>query len=161
MSANRPIVHLNDKTTQRRRTNKMNNSQKEVQTKLTKGLLDLIVLQFLETEPMHGYQLITTIRKRFGVYLGPSTIYPLLSTLEVKGYIKSKWNMDNERPRKVYELTNDGKTVLAFTANSLTMICRGMKTEVKSELEAQIAPSGNDHTSKKINNFQTTARAEK
>ena len=136
----------------------MNNGQKEVQTKLTKGLLDLIVLQFLETEPMHGYQLITTIRKRFGVYLGPSTIYPLLSTLEVKGYIKSKWNMDNERPRKVYELTNDGKTVLAFTANSLTLICRGMKTEVKSELETQIAPFGNDHTSKRIGNLQAIAK---
>lgn len=136
----------------------MKNFQNEVQAKLTKGLLDLIILQFLETEPMHGYQLITTIRKCFGVYLGPSTIYPLLGTLEKKGNIKSEWNMNNERPRKVYSLTNDGKAVLTFTSNSLTMICRGMKTEVKSELDAQIAPFGNDHTSKRINNFQTIAK---
>jgi DNA-binding PadR family transcriptional regulator len=136
----------------------MNNSQKEVQTKLTKGLLDLIVLQFLETEPMHGYQIITTIRKRFGVYLGPSTIYPLLGALEEKGYIKSEWNMNNERPRKVYELTNDGKTVLAFTANSLTMICRGIKTEAKSELEVQTVPLGNDHTPRRICNLQGIAK---
>jgi DNA-binding PadR family transcriptional regulator len=136
----------------------MNNPQKEVQTKLTKGLLDLIVLQFLETEPMHGYQMITTIRKRFGVYLGPSTIYPLLGALEEKGYIESKWNMDNERPRKVYELTNDGKTVLTFTANSLTMICRGIKTEAKSELEVQSAHFGNDHTSKRIDNLQAIVK---
>lgn len=136
----------------------MNNPQKEVQTKLTKGLLDLIVLQFLETEPMHGYQLITTIRKRFGVYLGPSTIYPLLNTIEKKGYIKSEWNMDNERPRKVYVLTNEGKAVLAFTNNSLTMICRGMKTEIKSEPDVQIAPFRDEHTSKRINNFQAIAK---
>jgi DNA-binding PadR family transcriptional regulator len=136
----------------------MNNPQKEVQTKLTKGLLDLIVLQFLETESMHGYKIITAIRKSFGVYLGPSTIYPLLGTLEEKGYVKSKWNMDNERPRKVYELTNDGKTVLAFTANSLTMICRDMKTEVKSEFEAQIAYSGNDHTPKRTNNLRAIVK---
>jgi DNA-binding PadR family transcriptional regulator len=136
----------------------MNNVQKEVQTKLTKGLLDLIVLQFLETEPMHGYQIITTIRKSFGVYLGPSTIYPLLNTLEKKGYIKSKWNMDNERPRKVYELTNDGKTVLTFTANSLTMICRGIKTEAKSELEMQTVHFGNVHISKRIDNLQAIVR---
>ncbi len=136
----------------------MNNPQKEVQTKLTKGLLDLIVLQFLETESMHGYKMITAIRKSFGVYLGPSTIYPLLNTLEEKGYIKSKWNMDNERPRKVYDLTNDGKTVLTFTANSLTMICRGMKTEIKSELEAQIAPFGNVHASKRIDNVQAIVK---
>jgi DNA-binding PadR family transcriptional regulator len=136
----------------------MNNAQKEVQNKLTKGLLDLIVLQFLETEPMHGYQIITTIRKSFGVYLGPSTIYPLLNTLEKKGYIKSKWNMDNERPRKVYNLTNDGKTTLTFTANSLTMIRRGIKTEVKSELEVQTAHFGNDHTPKRIDNLHAIVK---
>ena len=61
-------------------------SQKEVSTKLMKGLLDLIILQFLSTEPMHGYQVITKIRKNYGVYFGPSTIYPLLGTLEKKGY---------------------------------------------------------------------------
>jgi DNA-binding PadR family transcriptional regulator len=52
----------------------MNNTK--VQVKLTKGLLDLIVLQFLNAESMHGYQIITKIRKTFGVYFGPSTVYP-------------------------------------------------------------------------------------
>jgi len=33
-------------------------SQKEVSTKLTKGLLYLIILQYLSTEPMHGYQVV-------------------------------------------------------------------------------------------------------
>jgi DNA-binding PadR family transcriptional regulator len=51
------------------------NSQKGVSTKLMKGLLDMIILQFLNGEPMHGYQIITKIRKNFGVYFGPSTIY--------------------------------------------------------------------------------------
>jgi len=64
----------------------MVNMQKEVQVKLAKGLLDLIILQFLNTEPMHGYEIITKVRKTFGVYFGPSTVYPLLSTLEKKGY---------------------------------------------------------------------------
>jgi DNA-binding PadR family transcriptional regulator len=132
----------------------MKNIQKEVQTKLTKGLLDLIVLQFLEGEPMHGYQIITTIRKSFGVYFGPSTVYPLLSALEEKGYVKSKWNMNNERPRKVYELTNDGKNVLNFTANSLSMICRGIKTEAKSEFEVQATPFENDHMPKRMYSLQ-------
>ena len=86
------------------------NSQKEVSTKLMKGLLDLIILQFLSTQPMHGYQVITKIRKNFGVYFGPSTIYPLLGTLEKKGFVKSEWNMNFERPRKIYSLTTMGKT---------------------------------------------------
>ena len=58
---------------------------KDIQTKLTKNLLDTIILQYLEKESMHGYQIITNIRKDFGVYLGPSTVYPLLGHLGKKG----------------------------------------------------------------------------
>jgi PadR family transcriptional regulator PadR len=99
-------------------------SQKEVSTKLMKGLLDLIILQFLSNQPMHGYQVITKIHKNFGVYFGPSTIYPLLGTLEKKGYVDSHWDMNFERPRKVYKLTNDGQSMLNYTEDSLSMICR-------------------------------------
>ncbi|MCL2476842.1 PadR family transcriptional regulator [Candidatus Bathycorpusculum sp.] len=99
-------------------------TQKEVSTKLTKGLLDVIVLQFLSVESMHGYQIITKIRKNFGVYFGPSTIYPLLGLLEKKGFIDSKWDMSCERPRKIYRLTADGQSALSFTEESLAFICR-------------------------------------
>jgi PadR family transcriptional regulator PadR len=109
---------------------------KEIQTKLTKGLLDMIVLQFLEQQPMHGYQVITKIRKSFGVYFGPSTIYPLLNILEKKGYIKSQWNMECERPRKVYSLTHDGESLLNFTEGSLSLICKTMSSESKTRIEA-------------------------
>jgi PadR family transcriptional regulator PadR len=102
----------------------MVNNSKEVQVKLMKGLLDMVVLQFLSSQPMHGYQIITKIRKTFGVYFGPSTIYPLLNALEKKGYVKSEWNMQNERPRKVYKLTNEGQNLLNFTEDSLNFICK-------------------------------------
>jgi len=110
------------------------NAQKEVQTKLMKGLLDLIVLQFLSSQPMHGYQVITKIRKSFGVYFGPSTIYPLLGTLEKKGYVNSVWNMESERPRKIYELTNEGQSLLNFTEDSLNFICRRISTTPNPEV---------------------------
>ena len=113
-----------------------NNYQKEVQTKLTKGLLDMIILQYLDRESMHGYQIITKIRKGFGVYFGPSTVYPLLGALEKKGYVKSAWNMDTERPRKVYKLTNEGKNVLSFTESSLNLICKNMVTDSKIRIQA-------------------------
>jgi PadR family transcriptional regulator, regulatory protein PadR len=114
----------------------INNYQKEAQTKLTKGLLDMIILQYLDQESMHGYQLITTIRKSFGVYFGPSTVYPLLALLEKKGYVKSTWNMDTERPRKVYKLTNEGKNALSFTESSLNLICKNMVTDSKIQMQA-------------------------
>jgi PadR family transcriptional regulator, regulatory protein PadR len=108
----------------------MANVQKEVQVKLAKGLLDLIILQFLNTQPMHGYELITKVRKTFGVYFGPSTVYPLLASLEKKGYIASQWDMENERPRKVYNLTIDGHNMLSFTENSLNLICQKMGSNI-------------------------------
>ncbi len=110
----------------------MTNPQKETQVKLMKGLLDLIVLQFLNAQPMHGYQIITKIRKSFGVYFGPSTIYPLLATLEKKGYVNSEWNMATERPRKIYKLTNEGNNLLNFTEDSLNFICRKISSSANT-----------------------------
>jgi PadR family transcriptional regulator PadR len=112
----------------------MGNIQKEIQVKLTKGLLDLIVLQFLHTQPMHGYQIITKIRKSFGVYFGPSTIYPLLATLEKKGYVNSQWNMNTERPRKTYQLTNEGQSMLNFTENTLNLLRQKMGISCTSHM---------------------------
>jgi len=121
----------------------MTNPQKEVQVKLMKGLLDLIVLQFLSSQPMHGYQIITKIRKNFGVYFGPSTIYPLLATLEKKGHVTSEWNMKTERPRKIYKLTTEGNNLLNFTENSLNFICRKIgpstNTDITVETPSQAA----------------------
>jgi PadR family transcriptional regulator PadR len=115
----------------------MGNIQKEVQAKLAKGLLDLIILQFLNSQPMHGYQVITKIRKTFGVYFGPSTIYPLLATLEKKGFVNSQWNMNNERPRKIYNLTTEGQNILNFTENSLNLICRKISTSANTDIAVE------------------------
>ncbi len=111
------------------------NSQKEVQTKLAKGLLDMIIMQYLDQKPMHGYQVITKVRKDFGVYFGPSTIYPLLGLLEKKGCIKSEWNMTTERPRKVYSLTSDGKSLLSFTENSLSLIRKNLENNNTTQIQ--------------------------
>lgn len=118
----------------------MINNQKEVQVKLTKGLLDLICLQLLNTQPMHGYQIITKIRKNFGVYFGPSTIYPLLTNLERKKYIESKWDMTFERPRKVYHLTSEGQAMLNFTENSLSMVIHKLNPVETSHVTIQANP---------------------
>ena len=107
---------------------KMRQKLREVQMKLMRGLLDLVILQFLKVEPMHGYSIITSIRKNFGVYFGPSTIYPLLGVLEDKGYIKSAWDLKNDRPRKVYSLTPEGGNLLNGTEESLNSICRRLNS---------------------------------
>ena len=135
---------------------KATNCQKEVSTKLTKGLLDLIILQFLSGQPMHGYQIITKTRKNFGVYFGPSTVYPLLNTLEKKGFVKSEWNMNFDRPRKIYSLTNDGQNMLNFTEESLNLICRKIGTQTNTETIEPSAQPGVTMIAKKGISAQTS-----
>jgi DNA-binding PadR family transcriptional regulator len=69
----------------------------------------------------------------FGVYFGPSTIYPLLCSLEKKGRVTSGWNMEGERPRKVYKLTSGGQELLNFTENSLHLIFKTIGTNGMSK----------------------------
>ncbi len=114
-------------TTKTHRKNKMKKKLK-VQIKHMRGLLDLVILQFLKVKPMHGYSIITGIRRNFGVYFGPSTIYPLLGVMEQKGYIKSEWDLKNDRPKKVYSITPDGDNLLNGTEESLTHICRRLSS---------------------------------
>jgi PadR family transcriptional regulator PadR len=135
---------------------KMGNIQKEVQAKLAKGLLDLIVLQFLNGQPMHGYQIITKIRKSFGVYFGPSTIYPLLASLEKKGYVNSEWNMTTERPRKIYNITTEGQSMLNFTENSLNLLCQKIGTSCVPQINVEAGSMS--HLSKKTRFMPTLAK---
>jgi DNA-binding PadR family transcriptional regulator len=113
-----------------------NNFRNEVQTKLTRGLLDMIILQYLNQESMHGYQLMTKIRKGFGVYFGPSSVYPALRILEKKTCVRSAWSMDWERPRKVYSLTDEGKRYLSLAESSLNFICKNIVTDNKIQIQA-------------------------
>jgi len=99
MSQERPIVHGRTKYN-KEKNKKMNNPQKEAQTKLTKGLLDMIVLQLLRNQPMHGYQIITAYAEASEYTSDPAPVYPLLGTLEKKGHVKSDWDMTHERPAK-------------------------------------------------------------
>lgn len=98
-------------------------AMKKVDQDLTRGMLDLIVLGLLKCKSTHGYGIITSIRKNFGVYFGPSTIYPFLKDLEKQGQIKSQWDMSHERPRKVYSLTPKGDDLLIGAEQSLRTFC--------------------------------------
>ncbi len=55
--------------------------------------------------------------------------------MEKKNYVKYEWNMDSERPRKVYALTNNGKAMLEYTAGSLRAICKTIGAN-NSQLDA-------------------------
>jgi DNA-binding PadR family transcriptional regulator len=99
-------------------------SNQEVLVKTLKGMLDIIILKMLNDKPMHGYAFISIIRKRFGVYFGPSTIYPLLAGLAREGYVVCEWKTVGEygRPIKVYTITERGRRFLEERERGLMIV---------------------------------------
>ena len=102
----RPLKHRNEQ--------KMDENANQIQAQMMRGLRYFIVLNLLKNQPMHGYGIITLIRKKFGTYLGPSSIYPLLNDLEDWNYLESTWETKNFHPKRIYNLTIHGHKLLDY-----------------------------------------------
>jgi transcriptional regulator len=86
---------------------------------LLQGTLDLLVLQVLELEPMHGWGVAQRIEQRSGEALkvGQGSLYPALHRLEYRGWIKAEWRAsENNRRAKYYALTAAGRKQLKAEA---------------------------------------------
>lgn len=84
-------------------------------TDLLQGTLDLLILQTLALEPMHGWGVAQRIQQvsEDVLQIGQGSLYPALHRLEYKGWIRSDWgNSENNRRAKYYSLTATGKRQL-------------------------------------------------
>ncbi len=84
----------------------------ELQERIVKSFLDVVVLTELSNKPLSGYDVITLIYKKFSILLSSGTVYSLLYSLERNGLIKATLN----QRRRDYSLTEKGReTVRAIT----------------------------------------------
>lgn len=77
--------------------------------------LDVVMLGLLEVKrELHGYAMIDYIKKNYGIFLGPSTVYPILRSLERKGDVESRWELSDQtnKHQKRYSITSQGKQTL-------------------------------------------------
>ena len=77
--------------------------------------METILLELLNERGengLHGYALILLLRKKFGVYISSSTIYPELKMIEEKGLATSIWRIDGSKPRNVYRISETGQRLL-------------------------------------------------
>jgi PadR family transcriptional regulator PadR len=84
-------------------------------TDLLQGTLDLLILQTLALEPMHGWGVAQRIQRvsNDALQIGQGSLYPALYRLEYKGWIKAEWgNSENNRRAKFYRLTATGRKQL-------------------------------------------------
>ena len=85
---------------------------------LRRGTLTLAVLSQLQ-KPEYGYSLVQSLEEK-KVTIDPSTLYPLLRRLEKQGLLVSKWELNGNRQRKYYQLSEDGQQVYKKLKNSWT-----------------------------------------
>lgn len=79
----------------------------------------------LAREKLHGYKIIAELRRRYGVYEGPSTIYPLIAKFEKQGLIKLvEENIETGRLQKRYAITEKGSQMLRSYAISFQVITK-------------------------------------
>ena len=76
------------------------------------GFVKIHVLHHAAREPVYGLALIDELR-RHGYELGPSTIYPLLHSLEAAGYLAREDRVVGGKVRKYYAITEVGRLALA------------------------------------------------
>lgn len=79
------------------------------------GSTTMLILQLLEEKDMYGYEMIETLQKKSqNVFqLKAGTLYPLLHTLEGKGYLTSYEDSTGQKVRKYYSITKSGKNFLS------------------------------------------------
>ena len=85
------------------------NFKKEIVQRITRNLLDIQILRLLNTEPMWGYKIKKQVETKYEVKLRHGALYPLLNTLEQKGFLKSQKQRQGGRTRKVYTITKKGE----------------------------------------------------
>jgi transcriptional regulator len=82
---------------------------------LKKGSAELIILSIVEARPRHGYEISKLIDTRSAGRLKfhVASLYPLLYRLEERGWLQGRWvEKPNERRRRFYSLTAEGRRVL-------------------------------------------------
>ena len=82
------------------------------QLELLQGTLDLLILQTLALEPMHGWGIAQRIQQisRDALQVGQGSLYPALHRLEAKGWIASEWGASEAKRRaRYYSLTRTGR----------------------------------------------------
>jgi PadR family transcriptional regulator PadR len=93
-----------------RKEGSMKDTTQNLIQELRRGTLVLAVLSQLD-EQQYGYSLQRLLADK-GIEIEQSTLYPLLRRLEGQELLTSEWSVTGSRPRRYYQLSEQGKQTL-------------------------------------------------
>jgi len=104
---------------------------------LYKGSLSTIVLKLLNDKgKMYGYQITSEVKKITSgeLVITEGALYPTLHKLEAKGLLSVEIIKVNNRPRKYYFLTENGKKETSNLLNEMTAFIQNMNILLNPKL---------------------------
>jgi transcriptional regulator len=103
-------------------------------SELLKGTLDMLILQTLTVQPMHGYGIAQHIEHLSEDVLSveQGSLYPALERLQKKGWVKSKWGESpTGRRARYYTITTAGQRQLGEELSSFDRVLMAMNRVLK------------------------------
>ena len=86
--------------------------KKELVQRIIKNLLDIHLLRMVQAQPLWGYKIKKKVEAKFQIKLRHGALYPMLNSLEQKGFLVSQMQTKGGRTRKVYNITESGREFL-------------------------------------------------
>ena len=87
--------------------------REELLQRITRNLLDIQLLRLVQAHPsIWGYCIKKKVETDFRIKLRHGALYPMLHSLERRGFLASEKQQESGRGRKVYTITGTGKEYL-------------------------------------------------
>jgi len=102
-------------------------SERRIRNDCARCLSDLIILGIINKQPAHAYKIRKVILEKFGVALYSGVFYPRLRRLENSGIIKGRWETENGRKKRVYNLTAYGKELYSHAVDNCLLILKKLE----------------------------------
>jgi len=101
---------------------------------LLKGTLDMLILQTLTVQPMHGYAIAQHIERLSGELLSveQGSLYPALERLLDRGWATAKWGASpTGRRARYYTITASGRRQLGVEITSFERVLLAINRVMK------------------------------
>src|ERR1700723_284142 len=107
----------------------MDPSSKTESRDLFRGALEMMILQSLRRQPMHGYALVQHIKQRSNELLQveEGSLYPALQRLLKEGLLKAEWELSATNRRvRTYKITPAGTKHLEREVSRFEQMLEGI-----------------------------------
>ena len=94
------------------------------------GALEMMILQTLRRQPLHGYALVQHIKVASNelLQIEEGSLYPALQRMLKAGWVKAHWGVSSSGRRvRIYQLTPSGARHLKREVSSFERMLQGIK----------------------------------